>query len=109
MAKVGLKDTLALLAKGYTKKEIDALAAVDEENEQEKDPEPDPAPAPEDEKDPEPDYKKMYEDLAKENKETKAKLTKLQQDKVHEDSSGDSEKAKQEQYDSLLTTVRGFM
>ena len=119
MAKVGLKDTLALLAKGYTKKEIDALAAVDEENEQEKDPEPDPAPAPkdpepapapeDDKEDPEPDYKKMYEDLAKENKETKAKLTKLQQDNVHKDSTGDSEKAKQEQYDSLLTTVRDFM
>ena len=31
MAKVGLKDTLTLLAKGYTKKEIDALAAIDEE------------------------------------------------------------------------------
>ena len=117
MTKVGLKDTLALLAKGYTKKEIDALAAIDEEQEKDqdpapedkKDPEPDPAPAPEDKKDPEPDYKEMYEQLAKENKETKAKLTKLQQDKVHEDSSGASENAKKEQYDSLLTTVRGFM
>ena len=31
MAKVGLKDTLALIAKGYSKKEIDALAAIDDE------------------------------------------------------------------------------
>ena len=33
MAKVGLKDTLALLAKGYSKKDIDELAAIDAENE----------------------------------------------------------------------------
>ena len=51
MAKVGLKDTLALLAKGYSKKEIDALAAVDEENETEqKEENPAPAPAPVEEK-----------------------------------------------------------
>ena len=131
MAKVGLKDTLKLMAAGYSKKEIDALAAIDEEQEKDHDPapedkkdtepdpapapedkkdtEPDPAPAPEDKNDPEPDYKEMYEQLAKENKETKAKLTKLQQANVHKDSTEDSEKAKQEQYDSLLTTVRGFM
>ena len=33
MAKVGLKDTLALLAKGYSKKDIDELAAIDEAQE----------------------------------------------------------------------------
>ena len=30
MAKVGLKDTLTLLAKGYSKKDIDALAEIDQ-------------------------------------------------------------------------------
>ena len=32
MAKVGLADTLKLLSAGYKKKDIDALAAIDEEN-----------------------------------------------------------------------------
>ena len=75
MAKVGLKDTLALIAKGYSKKEIDALAAIDEEQEApEKDEAPSATPAPvEDKKAPEdaaakesiqePDYKSMYEEL----------------------------------------------
>ena len=67
MAKVGLKDTLALLAKGYSKKEIDALAAIDEENQQEEQALPaedikaqDDAAA--EESNPEPDYKTMYEE-----------------------------------------------
>lgn len=115
MTKVGLKDTLTLLAKGYSKKEIDALAAADEE--QNKDPEPTPAPEPEpapepvpdDKADPEPDYKKMYEDLKKENDETKEKLTKLQQKNVHADSTPDSDKQKEEQDKSLTDLVRGFM
>ena len=33
MTKVGLKETLSLLAAGYKKKDIEALAAIDEENE----------------------------------------------------------------------------
>ena len=79
MAKVGLKDTLALIAKGYSKKEIDALAAIDEEQEApEKDEAPSATPAPvEDKKAPEdaaakesiqePDYKSMYEELLEKN------------------------------------------
>ena len=112
MPKVGLKDTLTLIAKGYSKKEIDALAAADEE--QDKDPAPAPAPAPEPEPvpkpdDKDPDYKKMYEDLKKENDETKEKLTKLQQKNVHKDSTPDSDKQKEEQAKSLTDMVRGFM
>lgn len=123
MAKVGLKDTLRLMAAGYTKKEIDNLAAIDEENEKgekdNKDPEPVPpapvivetvpAPAPEEKKDPEPDYKKMYEDLKKSNEETKATLTKLQQDNVHKDSSAAAEEKKKEQNESLMKLVSSFM
>lgn len=118
MPKVGLKDTLTLLAKGYSKKEIDALAAADEEQDTDPAPapapvpKPEPAPAPEpkpDDTDPEPDYKKMYEDLKKENDETKEKLTKLQQKNVHADSTPDSDKQKEEQAKSLTELVRGFM
>ena len=120
--KVGLKDTLRLMAAGYTKKEIDNLAAIDEENEKDekddkKDPEPVPpapvivetVPAPEVKKDPEPDYKKMYEDLKKSNEETKATLTKLQQDNVHKDSSAAAEEKKKEQNESLMKLVSSFM
>ena len=125
--KVGLKDTLRLMAAGYTKKEIDNLAAIDEENakdeenenNEKKDPEPvppapvitdsKPAPAPEEKKDPEPDYKKMYEDLKKSNDETKATLTKLQQNNVHKDSSAAAADQLKEQNESLKNLVSSFM
>lgn len=111
MAKVGLKDTLALLAKGYSKKEIDALAAVDEENEAEqKEETPAPAPAPvEEKKEEEPDYKAMYEDLLAKNKESEAKITKLQKDNIHKDSSEISYEEKKKEEESLQALVRGFM
>lgn len=120
--KVGLKDTLRLMAAGYTKKEIDNLAAIDEENEknakdEKKDPDPvppapvitDSKPAPEEKKDPEPDYKKMYEDLKKSNEETKATLTKLQQSNVHKDSSAAAADQLNEQNESLKKLVSSFM
>ena len=121
MAKVGLKDTLSLLAKGYSKKEIDALAAIDEENEQENENNKDelPAPAIEDKKAPEdaaakesiqePDYKKMYEDLLEKNKQTEAKVTKLQQDNVHKDSAPDAAEARKNEQEALVNMVRSFM
>ena len=119
MAKVGLKDTLRLMAAGYTKKEIDALAAADEEQENEKEEKKDPEvpapqitdskPAAEEKKDPEPDYKEMYEKLKKENDANKATITKLQQDNVHKDSTPDAEKTHKEQAESLNALVRSFM
>ena len=120
MAKVGLKDTLRLMAAGYTKKEIDALAAADDEQEKEekeekKDPDvpapviTDSKPAAEEKKDPEPDYKEMYEKLKKENEANKATITKLQQDNVHKDSTPDAEKTQKEQAESLNALVRSFM
>ena len=128
MAKVGLKDTLALLAKGYSKKEIDALAAVDEENEKNqvvpseppKEPEPAPAsppaaaPAPvqNDKKEPEPipeDLKKQMEELQAKLKESEEKLKKLQQDNVHANSAGAADDAKNKEQDTLTNLVRSFM
>ena len=115
MAKVGLKDTLSLLAKGYSKKEIDALAAIDEESEQEKE---QAAPAedikaPDDadakESNPEPDYKSMYEELLAKHEKTENKLKKIQQDNVHKDSAPAAEQAIKEQQESLTNLVRGFM
>ena len=116
MTKVGLKDTLALLAKGYSKKEIDALAAIDEESNQEdqpvvpdedKAPVPDPGQAQEQEQ--EPDYKSMYEELLEKNKKTEEKLKKAQQDNIHQDSTPASEEIKRQQEESLTNLVRGFM
>ena len=122
MAKVGLKDTLSLLAKGYSKKEIDALAAIDEENEQEEQPvvpdenkalDPDPGQA--QEKDQEPDYKQMYEELLKE-KEAKEKeiedkdqqIKEIQKDNIHEDNLPAIEKSIEEEEASLIDAIRSF-
>ena len=114
MAKVGLKDVLALRAAGYSKKEIDALAAIDEENETnpEPDPEPEtppPAPDPEAPADPEPDYKAMYEDLMKKNQESLEKLKKLQEQNVHKNMAPDAAAQLKKQTDALLSMVRDFM
>lgn len=123
MAKVGLKDTLSLLAKGYSKKEIDALAAIDEENEQEatetagtEAPNPsaiDNKKAQDDsaaeESNPEPDYKSMYEELLKKNKQSEAKITKLQQANVHTDSAPASEEIKKKQEEDLQSLFRSYM
>lgn len=121
MAKVGLKDTLTLLAKGYTKKDIDALAAIDEEQEA---PAPDKkvpeAPAPAEDKkaqddaadkesNPEPDYKQLYEDLKKQSEADKATITKLQQDNVHKNAAPAAAEMKAQQSESLLSMVRDFM
>ena len=112
MAKVGLKDTLQLLAAGYKKKDIDALAAIDEEQIDTPAPEPEaaaPAPVPQEDKPEEPDYKSMYEELLKKSKETEAKVTKLQQDNVHKDSAPASAEAKQKEQESLEGLFRSFM
>ncbi len=124
MAKVGLKDTLTLLAKGYSKKEIDALAELDEQTA-------DQAPASEDKKeqdqksevvtestpvsDPEPDYKTMYEDLLKEKeakeKEIKDKdeqIKEIQKDNIHEDNLPEIEKTYEEEQASLIDAIRSF-
>ena len=114
MAKVGLKDTLSLLAKGYSKKEIDALAAIDEEAESGKEaeaPAPDPvpeAPAPAAASD-EPDYKKMYEDLLAKHEKTENTLKQIQKDNVHKDSAPAAAEAKKQEAESLTALVRGFM
>lgn len=116
MAKVGLKDTLALLAKGYSKKEIDALAAIDDEAEKEAeapDPETEDKKAPDDaaakESNQEPDYKKLYEELLEKNQKTEAIVTKLQQDNVHKDSTPLSDEDKKKQDESLHELFRSFM
>lgn len=118
MAQVGLKDTLALLAKGYSKKEIDALAAIDEQQEAEKDikPEADIEPAKEPEKDPTEELKadleakqKELDSLIEKLKANEAKITKLQQDNVHKDSAPAAAEAKKKEQDALISMVRSFM
>lgn len=114
MAKVGLKETLALLAAGYKKKDIEALAEIDEEIEAKAEEAPAPAPVPEQPKNEkqendEPDYKALYEELKKKNEETQAKITKLQQDNVHQDSAPALEDQKNKERDALTDLVRGFM
>ena len=112
MAKVGLKETLSLLAAGYKKKDIEALAAIDDESEQEA-PAPEvikpEAPAPAEDKTKEPDYKTMYEDLLKKNQETEQTVKKLQQDNIHQDMAPSAEEARKEEQKALTDMVRGFM
>ena len=114
MAKVGLKDTLALLAKGYSKKEIDALAAIDDEKEANPEPDPvpetpPPAPEPEAPADPEPDYKALYEEQLQKTKDAEEKTKKLQQDNVHKNAAPAAAEMKAQQSESLLSMVRDFM
>lgn len=126
MSKLGLKDVLSLRAAGYSKKEIEALAAVDEENEKKKQEAPAPdqkqseAPAPAEDKkaqddaadkesNPKPDYKQLYEDLKKQSDADKATITKLQQDNVHKNAAPAAAELKAQQSESLLSMVRDFM
>jgi len=112
MAKVGLKDTLTLLAKGYSKKDIDALAEIDEQNEkQQETPAPDPVPAPEPEEDKkiDPEMVKQMEELQAKLKESEEKLKKLQKENINKDSAPLSEEAKKQERESLLNMARSFM
>ena len=120
MAKVGLKDTLALLAKGYSKKDIDELAAIDEAQEEQEEQE-EPAKN-ENQEIAQEHLEKMNElmaqikekeeqlaQLTQEKDAAEAKVTKLQQDNIHENSSPMAEEAKKEQQESLNSLVRSFM
>lgn len=129
MAKLGLKDVLTLRAAGYSKKEIEALAAVDEESEKDQDKKedngraPDPSvdndPAQDDaadkESNPEPDYKQLYEDLKKQqeakDKEIKEKdetIKKIQKSNINENNLPEIEKARLENENSLINALRSF-
>ena len=124
--KVGLKETLSLLAAGYKKKDIEALIAAEEEDIQKEMPEspspedkkaPAPAPVPENEsKGLEPDLKKELEtkqkeleEIQKKLKENEDKLKKMQQDNIHRNSAPEADEAKKKEAESLTNLVRSFM
>ena len=133
MPKVGLKETLSLLAAGYKKKDIDAMIAAEEENDkkeaqapaQPKAPAPEQPKAPEDKKapddadakesNPEPDYKKMYEELLEKQKEKETelkekdeKIKKIQKDNVNSNSLSDVEKERAASHASLIDAIKSF-
>lgn len=109
MAQVGLKETLSLLAAGYKKKDIEALAAIDEQEAQNAEENKLEENKQEEQLEKEPDYKEMYEALLKEKEEADKKVTALQQENVHENSAPLAEEAKKAQQDSLTNLVRSFM
>ena len=124
MAQIGLKDTLTLLAKGYSKKEIDALASIDEKAAQEQEaPKETPAPAPEAKLEITPEIQAQMDELLSQIKEkeeqlaqitqakdaAEAKVTKLQQDNVHSNSAPAAAEAKKEEQEALTNMVRSFM
>ena len=122
MAKVGLKDTLALLAKGYSKKDIDELAARDEAQEAQAEQKTE-EPAKNEKQKITPEMQAQMDELLSQIKEkeeqlaqitqakdaAEAKVTKLQQDNIHENSAPMAEEAKKAQQDSLNSLVRSFM
>ena len=111
MAQIGLADTLKLLAAGYKKKDIEALASIDSAKDPKPDPEPDPKPDPEPDPkpDPEPDYKALLEAKEKELKEIQEKLTKAQANNTHKDSTASADEAKKKEAETLTDLVRSFM
>ena len=117
MAQIGLTDTLKLLAAGYKKKDIEALASIDETPiEQGQDlnatssaqPSEDPAPVPEEHEE-EPDYKAILEEKQKELEEIQKKLEKLQKANTQKDSAPAAAEAKEKQIETLNNLVRSFM
>ena len=126
MGQLGLADTLKLLAAGYKKKDIDAMAALDEkdpepkqndkkdpEQDDKKDPEQDDKKGPEqDDKkgpEPEPDYKKLFEESQTKQKELEEKIKKIQKDNINKNSAPDAAEAKKKEQESLLNMVKGYM
>lgn len=119
MTKVGLKETLSLLAAGYKKKDIEAMIAAEEEDQKaaeqaQAQPEaPEDKKAPDDagvkESNPEPDYKKLLEEKEKELKEIQEKLSKIQQDNIHENSAPAADEARKKEAETLTNLVRSFM
>lgn len=122
MAKVGLKDTLALLAKGYSKKDIDELAAIDEAQEAQAEQKTEEPAKNENQEIAQEHLDKMNDlmaqlkekeeelaQLTQEKDAAEAKVTKLQQDNIHENSAPMAEEAKKAQQDSLNSLVRSFM
>lgn len=107
---IGLKDTLSLMAAGYKKKDIDAMAKIDEEAakalEQNNDPAPEPEKKPEEDTT---DYKKLYEELKAKHEKTENELASIQSKNIQKDMSGDAQKKKEEDQASLLDTIKGFM
>lgn len=116
--KVGLKETLTLLSKGYTKKEIEALADIDAEVEKEAEAEPAPEPAAEpvtEHAEAEPDYKKLYEELKQKNENDQEELKKkdetikkIQQDNVNTNILPDIEQNNIDNMNSLKEALRSF-
>lgn len=116
--KVGLKETLTLLSKGYSKKEIEALADIDAEVEKEAEAEAAPEPAAEpitEQEESEPDYKKLYEELKQKNENDQEELKKkdetikkIQQDNVNKNILPDIEQNNIDNMNSLKEALRSF-
>lgn len=111
--KLGLKDTLTLRAMGYSKKDIEEMAAIDEAKENTPDPDPaQPDEDPEPETDPaedEPDYKKLYEELKSQADKDKEDLKALQKKNTQENMSPDVDNAKKEQDALLISAINKFL
>lgn len=106
-------EQMMLIAKGYSKKEIDELKRMEAE-EQAETPEEAPEEAPEvqeesKEVEAEPDYKKLYEDLQAKYEKTEQDLKDVQAKNIKENAAPAQEQKMQEQSDALANIARSFM
>ena len=109
-----VSEQLMLIAKGYSKKEIEALKAqeleeLQAESEKKEDPKEEPKEDPKQDPKEEPDYKALYEEQLKKNQETAKNLQDLQKKNSRADISDELSKMESEAQKSLEDLARSFM
>ena len=106
-------EQMMLIAKGYSKKEIDDLKKMEAEEQAETSKEAtEEAPAVQEESkevEAEPDYKKLYEDLQAKYEKTEQDLKDVQAKNIKENAAPAQEQKMQEQSDALANIARSFM
>ena len=103
-----VSEQLMLIAKGYSKKEIEALKAQELEELQAESETKDSKEESKDSKE-EPDYKALYEEQLKKNQETAKNLQDLQKQNSRADISDELSKMESEAQKSLEDLARSFM
>lgn len=106
-------EQMMLIAKGYSKKEIEELKRMEAEEQAEVPEEAhEEAPAVQEESkevEAEPDYKKLYEDLQAKYEKTEQDLKDVQAKNIKENAAPAQEQKMQEHEDALANIARSFM
>lgn len=106
-------EQMMLIAKGYSKKEIEELKKMEAEEQAEVPEEaPEETPAVKEESkevEAEPDYKKLYEDLQAKYEKTEQDLKDVQAKNIKENAAPSQEQKNKEQENTLADIARSFM